>query len=167
MPQGVCRTRAAATAAYGIHVTSTKPGHRVLAVAVGSLLIALTAAGCSTSAQNGMGTITGTGDDKGLQFTAGGSTGDGADDVEVTVDHSAIDGVDPETTTSIVPWRQTASVYGLDKPKTVTMTVKSLAKNGWASCDITWSGQSISTKQTGKHAVAECVATLGYPDSGK
>lgn len=136
---------------------------RRLAAVLGALAVMVTA-GCASAGSDGTGTITGTGDAKGLQFTAGGSTGDGADDVEITVDHSAVDGVAPETTTSIVPWRQTAGASGFTEPKTVTMTVRSLAADGWASCDITWSGRSVTNRQSGDHAVATCVATLASPD---
>ena len=131
------------------------------AVALAVVVLALTA--CTTE-QDGTGTITGSGDDgNGLQFTAGGSVGDGVDDVEITVDTSAVDGTAPITTTSIVPWRQTTSAFGLETPKTVTMTVRSLADDGRAVCEITWSGTSIRNEETGDHAVAECVATLAYP----
>ncbi|MGW8431079.1 hypothetical protein ACWGJ9_08145 [Curtobacterium citreum] len=138
--------------------TTTIRQHATIAAAAGLLLVAFT--GCASS---GEGTITGTGDSKGVQYIAGGSTGDGADDVEVTVDHSAVDGIEPETTRSIVPWRTGGSAYGFEEPKTVTMTVKSLTKDGWASCEIRWSGQSVTKKVSGEYAVAECAATLAYP----
>ncbi|MBT1669177.1 hypothetical protein KK092_07270 [Curtobacterium flaccumfaciens pv. flaccumfaciens] len=109
-----------------------------------------------------MGTITGTGGGEGLVFSANGSTGAG-DDVQVTVDHSSIDGSNPTTESTIVPWKTGTGAYDLDKPKTVTMQVRSLAKSGWASCEIRWSGKSITNKATGNHAQANCTATLGYP----
>lgn len=127
-------------------------------MSAGLLLLALT--GCASS---GEGAITGTGDSKGVQYIAGGSTGDGADDIEVTVDHSAVDGVEPETTRSIAPWHAGGSAYGFETPKTVRMTVKSLAKNGWASCEVRWSGKSAAKKVSGEYAVADCAATLAYP----
>jgi hypothetical protein len=137
------------------------PGRRVLPAVICAALAAIALTGCSTN-DTGMGTITGNGQNSDLTFAASGATGTGsARTYQVVIDHSSIDGIAPSIQEEKNAYETGVGVYELSKPTTVTMKVTSTVKGGWASCDITWSGHSITKKASGKTAVAWCVATLG------
>lgn len=93
----------------------------------------------------------------GLIYRADGSTGDGADDVSITIEPIESQQTQQVKTDSLVPW--TSTVAGSDGDK-VRMTVESLSSNGEAECQISYRDIIIHNTASGDHAIAVCEGTL-------
>jgi hypothetical protein len=124
-----------------------------LTVAAAALLLT----GCGP--QNG-GTLTGY-NTRDLSIRGDGPTGDGVDDIRLTIVRTASDGTTTTyTNESLAPAR---SESGGSAGTHIEVTVESLASDGWAECSITFGGQTVSDRAEGSYAVAECSATLDGP----
>lgn len=121
------------------------------------LLATVFLAGCAGESKPGQEIYQNSETVQGLIYRADGTTGDGADDVKVTITPTSTDQTGEPGTDSLVPWTKTTSGAEGDKVK---MTVESLSTNGEAECQISYQDIIIHNTASGDHAVAVCEGTL-------